>query len=115
MTREQIQAMTDSELTASVAEKVMAWPQDAMTWNMSVELDGITLFRPLTDWNHTFQIVEAMRARGFFLDINGTDVSTECGFVKGDNHWSRRTTPGDERRAILEAALLAMEREPCQK
>jgi len=70
---------------------------------------------PLGNWNDTMDVVRFMRANGFFLDINSGYLSVECGFVKGDGHWSVRCEPGNEQRAILKAAVKAIKSKDWRK
>ena len=67
MTSDEIEALSDAELTKSVAEQVMRWivsPSNQTIWYG--HLSPITPWRPLDDWNHAMMAVEEMRAKGFW-------------------------------------------------
>lgn len=72
-------------------------------------------WRPLIDWNHAWQVVEAMRAKGrVFMMHDQSDDDGPMAYV-GIAFGPTREWPsmfvrhGNERRAILEVALLVME------
>lgn len=128
--------MTDQELVAKVAEKVMGWTFVPQVWDRDaggvqghwrgsrgqryrlkdMEESGLIapLWSPRDDWNHAMMVVKAMREKGFRFDWNDDGANPEIGFLRGDNHWSKRAPSTDEtaqRRAILVAALKALQGE----
>jgi hypothetical protein len=121
-TLEQLQALPDDQLIEKVAVDVMGW------WRRKEPLTEREIWvnaggehaayrrswNPLTDWNHTMDAVERMRARGFFWFVEdvflglGKDDLTRVGFVPAgaSKHLSVHTT--QTQRAVCLAALLAV-------
>lgn len=112
--RDEIMKLSDADLVAAVAERVMGWCDLAVPG----EADGeIVRWSPLTDWNHTMQVVEVMRAK-FFAFPGG-----DCGDGYAVTFYRKPETDmkqyrvvlanvkddTDRRRANLQAALIAME------
>lgn len=105
--------MTDAELVAAVDQKIMLPSrEDVRDWCNA--WDGN--WDPLGDWNCTWAVVEAMRDRGYHLELQPFPRMgfTTADFIYCDEHimhYGRRIEfqPGNERRAILEAALRAIE------
>lgn len=140
MTTESISAMPDAELVKATAERVMQWsvivPDDNEEWFtrqtkglrfpvlVMHREGGIWLARseldiecacwwPIEDWNHTWQVVAAMRAKGFAMSISGY-ANEPKDFVMFYSHALDIEKEvayafGDEQRAILRAALAAVE------
>ncbi len=124
MTHDDVKKLTDAELVAAVAEKVMGWREGVMGKNAGFLVDasgkemawncGSDKWDPLTDWNVTFQVVEAMRAKGEFLQRDAEGSGIRVFFWpahEGKAFLFERCESGKERRAILEAALLAVHTE----
>lgn len=119
-----VSKLSDAELVAAVAEKVMGWYVCRYTkcagcdhWVISrdANIPGIERFdeawRPLDDWNDAMMVVEAMRAKGFcsiiFATPNDDDKDTAEFWPTGKLEMVVRRA--GNRRAILEAALMAVE------
>lgn len=124
MTAEQVRAMTDAELVAAVAEIVMGWAIFKPNMNYNIAplpiriLSGVAvaqqmpngtnrLWCPLTNWNDTMMVVDAMRAKGWEFELcyrfRHVEFIDEAGMLR-----RQFFNLGNERRAILEAALLAI-------
>lgn len=128
--------MTDTELIAAVAQKVMGWRclhdrGERARFDCILDYDAIIYhdasggvqairtwdgqqsnsWQPLTDWNDTFQVVEKMRERGLYFSLNETlsqhRIWTAC-FSNGTGEFTDCRSENLQR-AILEAALEAME------
>lgn len=114
MNRDEILALSDTDLVRHVAEQVMRW-----TSNMIPLRDGesySTLWCPLSNsdvgWGHTAMVWEAMRAKGF----GRFAIEYESGFRpivmfahnKQQICEEIRCEQGNERRAILQTALIAV-------
>lgn len=67
------------------------------------------LWNPLTDWNHTMEVVERMMRFGFHYDISN-GVHSEPAFCRFWNREKLRdeTAYGTQQRAICLAALAAV-------
>jgi hypothetical protein len=72
------------ELDALVAEKVMGWKRDGMSW---IDTDGeiryyeASKYEPSTSIAAAWEVVEAMRMRGFSLNLN------QVIHADGSNEW----------------------------
>ncbi len=107
MPLEDIKALSDDKLTALVAEKVMGGylEGDAMGLGVLRKWPNRNRWEPLTDWNHTMQVVAAMRAKGcpfLMRDEDGTLAEVQFGDSYAD------CQPEKFQRAIFEAAALTM-------
>ncbi len=116
LTHEQIAATPEAELVSAVAELVMPdsveWVNCFKDWCIKGTKPAES-WEPLDNWNHTHMVIDAMRAKGWFFEIvrpddqngiwNGFTSENEMG-ISG-----HRVKFGNERRAILEAALLAVQ------
>lgn len=134
--REQVLAMSDAELVAAVAQRVMGWPA---TWKVCISLDmngqpyprhtWADNWNPLgkddpRSWGHTMEVVAAMRGKGWGFDMqdsyyeNPAENYTEAWFFVGRSYGvsdlaiSHATNANpcdtDRQRAILQAALIAV-------
>jgi len=119
--------MTDAELVRAVAERVMRWrvfTPDKAEWGnwyaggvrFCKSDDTESEWQPLTNWNDTMEIVDAMRAKGWHMFRRWWEwCGITIGFEQEDKENQGRqveievVTRGiTEQRAILEAALLAI-------
>lgn len=106
-----ISEMSDIELVRAVAEEVMGFSRNTEWWGSSYKRhDRWFYYDPLTNYNHTFQVVERMRELGWFWEL--IDFNHPLG-VLAKFEWSQgqhvfRSFNADLKRAILEAALWAV-------
>jgi len=131
LTQTEIAALPDAELVRLVAERVMGWGnakltddklhpiRDRDTFAVSegghcFVFDGI--WSPLTDENHTRQVRVAMQAKGWrftmaYHGLNGDSYAVTVQFYLQDSKRPpvERTAVCNEQRAILEAALTAVQ------
>lgn len=108
--------MSDDDLTKAVAEKVMGWHayqcESAYfdSWcNKDGEGEGpVGNWKPLRDWSQTFDVVQAMREKGWSLMLVTflTSEDTRAVFQIHGPALAEATNING-RRAILEAALAA--------
>lgn len=108
MTAEQIRAMSNAELDAQIAERVMGWtpaPHIVAAWIFAPGKINIS-FYPSTDWSSAHLGEEEMRRRGVFLLLVNSandfvvEMQTDCRML-----CSTRNKSGQ--RALAEALLLA--------
>lgn len=114
--------MTDAELVALAAAFTTKFPdapfqQDSQGRRVWSDL-GLR-WNPLADWNHTMQVVDAMRAKGWNCHLHMTTnehLSTDhaivvvfCGPFRQLGQVTSKCQIGNERRAILEAAVAAIQ------
>lgn len=120
MTRSEVAAMTDAELVRRVAEKVLGWSMMLPSRSdRSITMPGSPPpalpsqeWMPLDDWNHTMQVVEAMRAKGWsFLFVNFLTTKDARAVFQIHGPAISDVTNSNPQRAVLEAALLAVEGE----
>ena len=104
--------MTDDELVTMVAEKVMGWK---LTWEGGISLKpGFTYWRPLESWDDVMMVVRAMREKGFWFEWIGDLIEFVPSDENPEEEHPDRAMIGNcdeamERRAILQAALAAVE------
>ncbi len=117
-TLEELQALPDQDLIDKVARKVMGWEG----WAISArQFDAVCIcgrtagaWDPLTNWNHTMQIVREMREKGHsFLLSEGKgagNFSLQCVFHYKGSFGDRkgRSQSANPQRAVCVAALLAL-------
>lgn len=97
--------MTDQELTDAVAENVMGWTLE------NVHL--LDTWRPLEDRRHTQEVIDAMRANGWRYELYWKRGGSAPQFWRGGCLLdSIHCDYAGEQRAILEAALKAVEVQP---
>lgn len=124
MTCDEVLALTDEQLVAGVAEKVMGWYREAHNaalgytdWQdpLISETHHNLHWSPLADWNHAMQVVEAMRAKGWLFVTDDSPMDSGWFLVRfelwehGRNKSARVEGQfGDQRRAILRAAYMAV-------
>lgn len=116
MTRDEILALSDAELVRHVAEQVMGWMSRGGCLHRVDDrcdyLGSFEVWQPLKKWDHTAQVWEAMRAKGF----GDFTLEYEKGFRPIVMFGNRcgiceevyTTEGGNERRAILQCALIAV-------
>lgn len=114
LTLEQLQAMSDKQLREELATKVMGWKRCTDrtyewlnpdgTWNRDDDE-----FWPLTDWNHTIEVVDRVRNSGkpvyiiFNAEGQGPGMC-DCGLL------TDQVADVDMQRAICISSLLAVQR-----
>src|SRR4051794_28777196 len=69
-----INGMTDQQLIEAVATEVMGWHRKPWDWRQDGDtfkwanendwIDASGMWNPLTDWNHTMEVVQRMRDIG---------------------------------------------------
>jgi hypothetical protein len=64
-----LQALTDEQLIEKVAVEVMGFERRHGGWNRKGEWVNDAGFSPLTDWNHTMEVVEKVRKQGSRFDL----------------------------------------------
>lgn len=112
--------MTDTELTRLAAEKVMGWTvhptlkgrRGLGCWNNTSDGHAgcIGEWQPLTDWRAAGEIVEKMRADGWYLQTDtGPKSRARATFHLGNAVHTARDAGGNILRAIRNAALLAVQ------
>ena len=108
------------EIDAQVAEKVLGWeltdPGFYRAATPSARFPNGTGNRPIppysTDIAAAFDVVEAMRGRGWFLELeNGQDGLFIAEFLRWHGHCSPVSGESAAPAAICEAALAAVEGE----
>lgn len=112
MTLAELQALSDDQFIEKVAVEVMNWePRDCFGETLFISSnDTIRPFKPLTDWNHTMEVVMQMEHQGFqfwmttFHSDLGNRFCTKVIFAKADEAPFEHE---DRQRAICLAALLA--------
>ena len=104
--------MSDTELTRLAAERVMGWSFDdtlSKKWidrGFPIKDDD---WCPLTDWSAAGEIVEKMRADGWYLQTDiGPTSRARATFHLGNAVRTGRDKDGDMLRAITLAALFAV-------
>src|SRR4051794_27568782 len=119
LTLSQLQALSDSELIANVARRVMNWTKDDygphFTWRYEGEYSASHLWNPLTEWGHTMQVVGKMESDNwqFWLSTFHSDVS-KAGISKAIFGKTASLSDdvlyedNDKQRAVCIAALLAV-------
>lgn len=117
MTQTEIAAPPDAELVRNVAERVMGWKsRGGCTHCVDDTADKFgrgPQWKPLTDWNHTMQVVAAMRAKGFVFGMIESSAKDHVDIAFSKWVDRKSTSPlvicerSNEQRAILEAALMA--------
>lgn len=124
--------MSDEELVCVCAVEVMGWKwyrtanfraiakECPSNWR---ECDDMTLtmvqpavlgaWRPLSDWKHTMQVVDAMRAKDWIFNLTLNDIESSTNFLLfgetiADCFSAYAKIERKPQRAILEAALQAV-------
>jgi len=108
--------MTDQEIVEALATKVMGWlaleTEDGLAWIK--ELSGRLLlmhfadeWSPLTDWNHTMEVVERLTECWHQLELRIDQGGCLAEFNEGTKT-SGRKGGKDPQRAICLAALQAI-------
>ena len=111
MTLEELQRLSDSELIEKVATDVMTWRKDLfleLPYGLWTDQNGLSKahtsdWNPLTDWNHTMEVVDKFPAFAFEALYKG---SYHVRFSP-DERW-RDIHDASAQRAICLAALLAV-------
>ena len=115
-----IDQLTDAELIAEVAEKVMGWKSEQLyshgtTRGYFVPHIGMNhLWCPLESWKDFFMVRDVLYGKYWLFSLNdsGND-ETLVRFRKGSAYYfefsSSRSNPVSQRRAGLQAALAAIE------
>lgn len=116
--------MTDEELVQAVATRVMEWAKHSRNtahWTDAKDANSVGYkvrglccgrdeWNPLTNWNTCFEVVEAMRAKGFWFIFEDMTDRNECRARFHSYECSPKYCYSvSGQRAILEAALAAME------
>lgn len=124
--------LTDEQIIERVAVEVMQWHPDGKMWKENAEPhyvrghtedvcydgDEYKAWNPLTDWNHTMEVVEKLRAEGWAFNYGASGGEQGRGF----SLWGMEKTGGyfpsdpgtitvvkeSGQRAILLAALQAV-------
>lgn len=114
MTREQIAALSDAELVAAVSSEIaVPFYQSGKGAIQKMPCE----WSPLTDWNDTWEVIRMIQNRGMWVKIiqGSAGVVVEIMRQVDDLPMCRKTVAGvrcmvgDEKRAILEAALAAVQ------
>ena len=121
-TLSELQAMTDEELTEVCATVVMEWRKDnnfddeaVSYWTDGwIAKENVGDWTPLTDWNHTMQVVEKMQEGKEYHNLywNKTENGYRCFVIlHGVGIFQRdrdiNVTDSSAQRAICIAAILA--------
>lgn len=104
-------AMTDEQLAALVAERVMGWKlSPAKAWWCRPDSDAIAVedWRPATSWADAGRVLEKMREGGWLWMMEHTDAG-RCGYVRAGVGTHARSTADTVPRAICIAALKAVD------
>jgi hypothetical protein len=120
MNHKEIDALSDDDLSGNVASIILMWGEPAVsdgirTWTVNGTSRG---FYPISDWSEAMMVVSLLRTKGFEFQMTdqqvplGPVVKCEIGFwspqpkIRFD---SVECVIGDEKRAILRAALMAVQ------
>lgn len=122
--RQQVEQMSDAELNAEVAEKVMGWdrhkrntafyvPKTERNWVGAQPTCLVSEWHPTTSGSTMLEVMEAMRERGYAITIARSTVEGDnyrCMLSSWKSDLSEAHNPSLPR-AVAEAALLAVEGE----
>lgn len=131
MTLSELQALTDEELISRIAVEVMGWKKVTRPtqsgygtyegWDRGhgSYIHPCREWRPLTDWNHTMEVVEKVKyGKKFGFILDGNDIEWSATFFEPQEQddgpvWHEDIEHGwsddNPQRAILYAALLALQ------
>lgn len=115
MLLEELQKLSDEELISRIAVEVMGWERIADFWghyhtlpDNQNEICAEAGWNPLTDWNHTMEVVKRMQAQGWHFAYEHFPKGSPAGFSVAS---FGRAIADDiiGQRAILFAALVAVQ------
>ena len=123
MTIDEIKKLPDDELARLVAEKVMGWTSlccESAYFPSWSDSDGcgqgpVSQWKPLKDWNATHMVIDAMREKGWRYAVGeyALNFYTHKFIKRGfGGECVTSSSAKTEKRAILEAALAAIEAKP---
>ena len=117
--------MSDTEKVEFLATEVMGWSVDRFnqaSGRLQTKMLGTPFmlfltreWNPLTDWNHTMQVVDALAPqRGFHLFTYGSKAHWQIQFGDGRGEFYNYevTEEKDRRAAVCRAAYLAFQSIP---
>ena len=93
--------MTDKQLTEAVAVEIIG---------LKIKGPYFYLPDPLHDWNHTHQVIDKMRERGWSFLMEIEEDTTHVKFYRAP-YTAKDAFNKDPQRAILECALKAVRSE----
>lgn len=118
MTREQIMSLSDAELVRAVAKSLFPEIMESLgsdgqpCGDFYRKVDCCDWWRPLEDWNACMEVRAAMKEKRFDFELylcgKGNHDQGKVVFWGNDTMAKLYFPDGDEHRAILRAALLAM-------
>lgn len=121
MNAEQVKALSDDELVIAVARALFDWPHEDMRplcYDLISQAcrnatpDRQEPWAPLLCWDHAMMVMQAMREKGFcallFQGVKDDPFTAEF-WLTGKIQNTVRCANSNDRRAVCEAALIALE------